>query len=154
MKSRGIFVVHFEGHTVAEVDKFSNSVYTVDGKDLFQPDQSVDRNSSVRGHVLLTQFRECAEFTLTIPSGQLAGRICRVWKDEGQVIGLSQPRPFTHIEVDGVWKGAEGGLFHGQSVAAWFRPLSYDAALPWMWEAWKKEEATLSNPAEPVTANG
>jgi len=139
MEYKSRFEVSFYGHDKVEVDNYSRSEYTVNKQDLFVADSGGDACFERAGYInLVATLKERDFFSLTIPSGRLVGKITKVTREEEErdlrvERGLMScgSGPVTTIIVDGIWKGAKGGLLYGDSAAASFRPIDGDIADEW-----------------------
>jgi hypothetical protein len=135
MKTNGKFEISFLGQGNVEVDNYSNSTYSLDGKKMFRKDSGGRDCFDRAGYVELEGLEAGKTFTLTIHSGQLAGRILEVRlevRDLRAEQGLSGcPLNVTTLVIEGGWRGAKKGLLGGNSAAASFRPLDGEMGAEW-----------------------
>ena len=154
MKTSGKFEVYFGGYGKVEVDHYSRSTYMVNGVDMFRPDSGGRDCFDRAGFIQLEGLAVGKSFSLTIPSGQLAGRITEVRLESRDLraergltgFGLA---PITTLVIDGAWVGARNGLLNGDSAAASFRPL--DGPMGAEWDRRAQELAATYAAASPAT---
>gem|GEM_PF-1859927 len=137
MKTTGKFEISFYGQGNVEEDNNSSSTYTVDGKSMFRKDSGGKDCFDRAGYVELGELGAGKIFSLTIPSGQLAGRILEIrledrdLRTERGLMGMGT-FPVTTLVIEGSWKGAKNGLLNGDSACASFRPLDGSIREEWV----------------------
>ncbi len=128
MKTTGKFEINFFGWGRVEEDNYSSSTYRVDGMDMFHPDSGGQDCFDRAGYIQLGDLAVGKRLQITIPSGQLEGRITKIREEKRQLalergIADTYTVDSTTVTLEGTWKGTERGFFNGQSACAEFRPI-------------------------------